>query len=109
MRTNTSLADDSRLLLLFLICRSFGIFIRLLLTLLNDFRLGRGRSSFASNRIRSRRNFFLNRDDVRDRLEEKDSGFGRLTTVRHAAVMSETLPHWARPSVPLGTHEARWP
>ena len=25
-------------------------------------------------------------DDVRDRLEETDSGFGRLTTVRHAAV-----------------------
>jgi CoA transferase family III len=48
-------------------------------------------------------------DDVRDRLEENDSGFGRLTTVRHAAVMSETPPHWARPSMPLGTHEARWP
>jgi len=48
-------------------------------------------------------------DDVRDRLEETDSGFGRLTTVRHSAVMSETPPHWARPSVPLGTHEPRWP
>ncbi|MEJ0075927.1 MAG: CoA transferase [Alphaproteobacteria bacterium] len=48
-------------------------------------------------------------DDVRDRLEESDSGFGKLTAVRHAAVMSETPPHWARPSVPLGTHEPRWP
>ena len=47
-------------------------------------------------------------DDVRDRLEESDSGFGRLTTVRHAAVMSETPPHWARPSVPLGTHPPAW-
>jgi len=47
--------------------------------------------------------------DVRDRLEEHESGFGKLTAVRHAATMSETPPHWARPSVPLGTHEARWP
>lgn len=48
-------------------------------------------------------------DAVRDRLEENDSGFGRLTTVRHAATMSETPPRWARPSVPLGTHGAEWP
>jgi hypothetical protein len=48
-------------------------------------------------------------DDVRDRLEETDSGFGRLTTVRHAAAMPDTPPHWARPSVPIGTHEAEWP
>ena len=48
-------------------------------------------------------------DDVRDRLEESASGFGKLTAVRHAATMSETPPHWARPSVPLGAHEARWP
>ena len=48
-------------------------------------------------------------DDVRDRLEENDSGFGRLTTVRHAAMMAGTPPRWARPSVPLGTHEAKWP
>jgi crotonobetainyl-CoA:carnitine CoA-transferase CaiB-like acyl-CoA transferase len=48
-------------------------------------------------------------DDVRDRLEENDSGFGRLTTVRHAATMSETPPRWTRPSVPLGTHQPKWP
>jgi crotonobetainyl-CoA:carnitine CoA-transferase CaiB-like acyl-CoA transferase len=48
-------------------------------------------------------------DTVRDRLEESDSGFGRITTVRHAAVMPDTPPHWARPSVPLGTHAAEWP
>jgi crotonobetainyl-CoA:carnitine CoA-transferase CaiB-like acyl-CoA transferase len=47
--------------------------------------------------------------DVRDRLEESDSGFGRLTAVRHAATMAETPPRWARPSVPLGTHAAAWP
>ena len=48
-------------------------------------------------------------DDVRDRMEEMDSGFGRITTVRHAAVMSETPARWARPSVPLGTHPPVWP
>jgi crotonobetainyl-CoA:carnitine CoA-transferase CaiB-like acyl-CoA transferase len=48
-------------------------------------------------------------DEVRDRLEETDSGFGRLTAVRSAAVMSETPLRWARPSVPLGTHPAEWP
>jgi hypothetical protein len=48
-------------------------------------------------------------DDVRDCLEESASGFGRLTAVRHAAVMPETPPYWARPSVPLGTHAPNWP
>ena len=47
--------------------------------------------------------------DVTDCLEESASGFGRLTAVRHAAVMSETPPHWARPSVPLGTDAPEWP
>src|SRR5215472_17062801 len=46
--------------------------------------------------------------DVRDRLQETASGFGRLTAVRHAAEMSETPPHWARVSVPLGTHAPTW-
>jgi crotonobetainyl-CoA:carnitine CoA-transferase CaiB-like acyl-CoA transferase len=48
-------------------------------------------------------------DAVRDCLEEVPSGFGRLTAVRHAATMSETPPHWQRPSVPLGTHPPAWP
>jgi crotonobetainyl-CoA:carnitine CoA-transferase CaiB-like acyl-CoA transferase len=43
-------------------------------------------------------------DDVSDRLEDMPSGFGRLRAVRHAAVMTETPPHWMRPTVPLGTH-----
>ena len=42
-------------------------------------------------------------------LERSDSGFGRLSAVRHAAVMSKTPPHFARPSVPLGSHPPRWP
>jgi crotonobetainyl-CoA:carnitine CoA-transferase CaiB-like acyl-CoA transferase len=49
------------------------------------------------------------RDDVRDCLEESDSGFGRLSAVRHPAMLSETPPRWARPSVPLGTHSPVWP
>ncbi len=48
-------------------------------------------------------------DHVRDRLQETQSGFGRLTAVRHAAEMSETPPHWIRATVPLGTHAPAWP
>ncbi len=48
-------------------------------------------------------------DDVQDLLEEQDSGFGRLTAIRHAAQLSETPTRWARPSMPLGTHRAVWP
>ena len=48
-------------------------------------------------------------DEVRDRLEDSASGFGRLTSVRHSALMSETPPCWKRPSVPLGTHSPGWP
>jgi hypothetical protein len=48
-------------------------------------------------------------DDVRNRLEESESGYGCLTAVRHAAELTETPAHWTRPSVPLGTHEAAWP
>jgi crotonobetainyl-CoA:carnitine CoA-transferase CaiB-like acyl-CoA transferase len=47
--------------------------------------------------------------DVRDCLEETRSGFGRITAVRHSAAMAATPPHWARPSVPLGTHPPAWP
>jgi crotonobetainyl-CoA:carnitine CoA-transferase CaiB-like acyl-CoA transferase len=48
-------------------------------------------------------------EEVRDRLEDRDSGFGRLTAVRPAAIMTETPPHWTRPTVPLGTHPPAWP
>jgi crotonobetainyl-CoA:carnitine CoA-transferase CaiB-like acyl-CoA transferase len=47
--------------------------------------------------------------EVHDRLQDTPSGFGKLTAVRHAAVMTETQPHWARPSVPLGAHPSAWP
>jgi crotonobetainyl-CoA:carnitine CoA-transferase CaiB-like acyl-CoA transferase len=48
-------------------------------------------------------------DDVRDRLYDSESGFGRLTAVRHAAVLDETPARWARPSVPPGTYKPEWP
>lgn len=44
------------------------------------------------------------REDVSDCLEDSESGFGRLSAVRHPATLSETPPFWARPTVPLGTH-----
>jgi hypothetical protein len=43
-----------------------------------------------------------------DAMEETESGFGRLSAVRHAALLPETPAFWARPSVPLGTHPAAW-
>jgi len=43
-----------------------------------------------------------------DRLETTPSGFGALTAVRHAAMLSETPAGWALPSVPLGSHAAAW-
>lgn len=48
-------------------------------------------------------------DDVRDRIEQGPSGFGHLASVRHSVRMSETPPHWTRPSMPLGSHAAEWP
>ncbi|MGA0608802.1 CoA transferase [Caldimonas sp. KR1-144] len=47
-------------------------------------------------------------DDVRDLLEESDSGFGRLAAVRHAGGLAATPARWVRPSVPLGTDASRW-
>lgn len=41
-------------------------------------------------------------------FESQSSGFGTLTSVRHAAGMSETPVRWALPSAPLGTHAAEW-
>ncbi|WP_420348117.1 CoA transferase [Pelagibius sp.] len=42
-------------------------------------------------------------------METQDSGFGRLSAIRHAAEMSQTPARFARPSVPLGSHPAAWP
>jgi crotonobetainyl-CoA:carnitine CoA-transferase CaiB-like acyl-CoA transferase len=47
--------------------------------------------------------------EVEDRLESSASPFGEIRAVRHAARLSETTAGWARPTVPLGTHEPVWP
>src|SRR4051812_3340964 len=51
----------------------------------------------------------LDRDAVVPFLEEVDSGFGQLRSVRHAAQLSRTPARWSRPAVPLGSHPPRWP
>lgn len=48
-------------------------------------------------------------DEVGDLLEESMSSFGRIAAVRHAALLSETPAHWARPTAPLGAHPPVWP
>jgi crotonobetainyl-CoA:carnitine CoA-transferase CaiB-like acyl-CoA transferase len=49
------------------------------------------------------------RDNSLDYLEDADSGFGRLSVVRHAAQLSSTPARWLRPSMPLGSHPPKWP
>ncbi len=48
------------------------------------------------------------RSDIVEFLEDSDSGFGRLSAVRHAVLLSATPAHWTLPSVPRGTHAPRW-
>ncbi|MFB9156338.1 CoA transferase [Chromobacterium violaceum] len=47
-------------------------------------------------------------DNVRPWLEERDSGFGRLLAVRHAARMALTPARWDLPSMPLDSHAPGW-
>jgi crotonobetainyl-CoA:carnitine CoA-transferase CaiB-like acyl-CoA transferase len=42
-------------------------------------------------------------------IEQVDSGFGPLRSVRHSAVLSKTPAFWARPAMPLGSHPPQWP
>ncbi len=51
----------------------------------------------------------LTQGDIARQLEVSDSGFGRLTAVRHSGRLSETPAWFARPSMPLGSHAAVWP
>ena len=51
----------------------------------------------------------LKRQDVEDLTEACDTPFGRMWAVAPAEKLSETPARWARPAVPLGTHEATWP
>ena len=47
-------------------------------------------------------------DDVQDLLETTPSGFGDLTAVKHAGILSATPAHWEKPSVPFGADQAAW-
>ena len=47
-------------------------------------------------------------DDIADLTEQQASGFGMLTTIRHAARMSDTPVRWDLPSMPLGSHAPAW-
>jgi crotonobetainyl-CoA:carnitine CoA-transferase CaiB-like acyl-CoA transferase len=51
----------------------------------------------------------IGRADVPHLLEDSPSQYGLMSALRHAGHLSETPPHWERPSVPLGTHPASWP
>jgi crotonobetainyl-CoA:carnitine CoA-transferase CaiB-like acyl-CoA transferase len=42
-------------------------------------------------------------------MQTTDSGFGRLTAMRHAAQFSITPAGWDLPSMPPGTHAPAWP
>ena len=41
-------------------------------------------------------------------LDTTPSGFGTITSVRHAAQLSVTPAHYALPAMPLGTHPPQW-
>jgi hypothetical protein len=48
-------------------------------------------------------------EDITDLLDEMDTPLGRLTYVRHAAVLSQTPVYWERPPTRLGAHAPLWP
>jgi crotonobetainyl-CoA:carnitine CoA-transferase CaiB-like acyl-CoA transferase len=51
----------------------------------------------------------LRADAVAPLIEQLPSGFGTLSSVRHAALLSQTPAHWSRPAMPLGSHPPKFP
>ena len=47
-------------------------------------------------------------EDLADLLETEQGAFGAVQHVRHAARLSLTPAHWAKPAEPLGTSPAAW-
>ena len=47
--------------------------------------------------------------DVADLLEETESGYGKLTALRHAGQIAGASPYWTRPAMPLGSAPPVWP
>ncbi|MEJ8821758.1 CoA transferase [Variovorax humicola] len=48
------------------------------------------------------------RPDLQPHLETTDSGFGRLTALRHSACLARTPAAWPRLSMPPGSHPPSW-
>mgnify|MGYP001426978389 CR=1 FL=1 len=48
-------------------------------------------------------------DELARLTGEMDAPAGRIGHLRPVVRLSETPPHWTRPPVPLGYHEASWP
>ncbi|WP_291858289.1 CoA transferase [Bradyrhizobium sp.] len=63
--------------------------------------LGRVADGFATEDLKG--------ETVQPFIEEIPSGFGRLRSVKHAAVLSKTPAFWARPAMPPGSHPPEWP
>ena len=42
-------------------------------------------------------------------MDDLESGFGALHAVKPSAILAKTPAFWARPSMPLGSHQPRWP
>jgi crotonobetainyl-CoA:carnitine CoA-transferase CaiB-like acyl-CoA transferase len=53
--------------------------------------------------------FAVGKPDFSRYLETTDSGFGRLSALRHSAQLSATPAGWEWPSMPPGTHALAWP
>ena len=51
----------------------------------------------------------LTADRILPLIEQSQSGFGALRSIRHAANMSGTPAFWSRPAMPLGSHQPVWP
>jgi crotonobetainyl-CoA:carnitine CoA-transferase CaiB-like acyl-CoA transferase len=48
-------------------------------------------------------------ETVQKYMQTMPSGFGELSAVRHSAILSKTPAMWARPAMPLGSHQPEWP
>ena len=48
-------------------------------------------------------------DEIENWCVDTNVPDGRLTHLAPALQLSETMPHWTRPTVPLGYHEPVWP
>ncbi len=48
------------------------------------------------------------RNDIEDLTESSPSGFGEISTVKHAGILTNSPAFWSRPSMPLGSHPPQW-